>query len=82
MFAAVPCYNLKKLYQLIADDLPNPKNLLVTWREMREIMRKQQKDPNYEYDTPVPPPRERISSEQKKDIMAESIGELAPRAIA
>ena len=49
---------------------------------MREIMRKQQKDPNYEYDTPVPPPRERISSEQKKDIMAESIGELAPRAIA
>ena len=82
MFAAVPCYNLKKLYQLIADDLPNPKNLLVTWREMREIMRKQQKDPNYEYDTPVPPPRERISSEQKKDIMAESIGELAPKAIA
>ena len=49
---------------------------------MREIMKKQQKDPNYEYDTPVPPPRERMRSEQKKDIIAESIGDLAPKAIA
>ena len=33
MYAGVPCYNLKKLSQIIADDMPQPRTLLDAWRE-------------------------------------------------
>ena len=54
MFAAVPCYNLKKLAKVIADDMPRPRTLVGAWREMRDTWRRQQEDPTYQHDTPLP----------------------------
>ena len=54
MFAAVPCYNLPKLHQVVADDMPKPRTMLGAWEEMRETYRKQMEHPTYEFDTPVP----------------------------
>jgi len=54
MYVAVPCYNLKKLSNEIADDMPKPRTLLEAWREMREAWRRQQTDPDYQFDTPLP----------------------------
>ena len=54
MFAAVPCYNLPKLHQVVADDMPKPRTMLGAWKEMRETYRKQMEHPTYEFDTPVP----------------------------
>ena len=51
MYTSVPCYNLKKLHRLIAEQCPKPKTLLGAWIEMRTIYSKQLKDPSYEYDT-------------------------------
>ena len=39
MFAAVPCYNLPKLHQVVADDMPKPRTMLGAWKEMRETYR-------------------------------------------
>ena len=80
MYAGVPCYNLKKLSQIIADDMPQPRTLLDAWREMLEIQKKQMKDPTYQFDTPLP-----ASANQKSiknsDELADSIGELAPAGL-
>ena len=46
MYAGVPCYNLKKLSREIADDMPKPRTLSGAWREMREIWRRQRRDPD------------------------------------
>lgn len=81
MYAGVPCYNLKKLHEAIAHDMPQPKNVFGAWREMREIWRRQQEDPSYEYDTPVPPPADRKSVEEDGKLAA-SIGDLAPKSLA
>ena len=81
MYAGVPCYNLKKLHQAILHDMPTPKNVFGAWREMRETWKKQQQDPSYEYDTPVPPPPDRKSLEEDQRL-ASSIGDLAPKALA
>ncbi len=81
MYAGVPCYNLKNLHGAIAHDMPQPKNVFGAWREMREIWRRQQEDPSYEYDTPVPPPTDRKSVEEN-DKLAASIGDLAPKPLA
>ena len=35
MYAGVPCYNLKRLSQVIADDIPERKTLIGAWREKR-----------------------------------------------
>ena len=75
MYAGVPCYNLKKLHQALAHDMPKPKNLFGVWQEMLEIWEKQQEDPSYEYDTPVPAPEERQSVEEDMQLAA-SIGEI------
>lgn len=56
MFAGVPCYNLKKLHKAVADDMPKVRTFFGAWKEMLEIKRRQQLDPNYEFDTPVPNP--------------------------
>ena len=82
MYAAVPFYNLKKLYDVIKDDLSKPKNLLETWIEMREIYSQQKKDSKYEYDTPVPAPIIQNNSGLKISELADSIGDLAPKVIA
>jgi len=54
MYVGIPCYNLEKLSQEIADDMPEPRTLVEAWREMRETWRQQQTDPSYEFDTPLP----------------------------
>ncbi|MFP4378700.1 MAG: fatty acid desaturase [Spirochaetales bacterium] len=59
MYAAIPCYNLKKLRDEIAWDMPKQRTLLEARREMLEIYRRQQSDPSYQFDTPVPEHSER-----------------------
>ncbi|MEK9615403.1 MAG: fatty acid desaturase [Deltaproteobacteria bacterium] len=81
MFAAVPCYNLKKLYEAVAEDMPKPRTLISSWQEMLEVVKQQEADPAYEFDTPVPPQRTRKEKEQQLELEA-SIGDLAPTAIA
>jgi fatty acid desaturase len=54
MFAAVPCYNLKKLYKAVAEDMPRPRTLISSWKEMLEVVKQQETDPAYEFNTPVP----------------------------
>jgi len=76
MFAGVPCYNLKALHNEIRDDMPEPRSLLQAWREMIDTWRKQQTNPEYFYDTPVPTSS---SDQQKQTEMHASIGELAPK---
>jgi len=76
MFAAVPCYNLRKLHQTVALDMPKPRTLAGAWREMRKTWRRQQEDPNYQFDTPLPPPLDGAPAPQ--DPEAASIGDLAP----
>lgn len=80
MFAAVPCYNLRELSRRIAWDMPRPRTLVGAWREMRMVYRRQRKEPDYQYDTPVP----QLEKEQKiaQDPIAASIGDLAPKALA
>ena len=81
MFAAVPCYNLKKLYEAVAEDMPQPRTLISSWQEMLEVVKQQEADPAFEFDTPVPPQRTRKEKEQQLELEA-SIGDLAPTAIA
>jgi fatty acid desaturase len=55
MYAAVPCYNLGKLHELIKEDLPPcPRGIIATWREILAILAKQEIDPSYQYTAPVP----------------------------
>lgn len=54
MYAAVPCYNLRRLNRLIAHDLPSPKGVIGTWREIGMILRRQEKEPAYQYQHPFP----------------------------
>ena len=81
MFAAVPCYNLKKLYEAVAEDMPKPRTLISSWKEMLEVVKQQETDPAYEFETPVPPQRTRKEKKQQLELEA-SIGDLAPTAIA
>ena len=55
MFPAVPFFNLPKLHQAIADDLPpTPHGLRATWQGILEIHRQQQLDPNYTFIPELP----------------------------
>lgn len=55
MYAAVPCYNLRKLHRTIKHDLPPcPDGLIATWKQIFEIMRRQEVDPSYQYIAPLP----------------------------
>jgi fatty acid desaturase len=48
MFPAVPFYNLPRLRQAIAQDLPAaPHGLWATWKEILPIMKRQRLDPKY-----------------------------------
>ena len=83
MYAGVPCYNLKKLYREIADDVPEPRTWLGAWREMRETWKRQQTDPDYQFDTPLPPTAQQSAEATARrtdppDELETSIGELAP----
>ena len=80
MYTGVPCYNLKKLYREVADDMPEPRTLLGAWREMYETWQKQEIDPGYQFDTPLPESVKRVQ-EDTEDGLESSIGELAPRGL-
>ena len=63
MYAAVPCYNLRRLHKAIRHDLPPVSDgLVATWREIIDIMRRQHEDPTWQYRVTLPesanPPRE------------------------
>ena len=80
MYAGVPCYNLKKVCREIAQDMPKPRTLLGAWREMRGIWQRQQTDPSYQFDTPLP---ETAGSQHRSTTneLEHSIGELAPKGL-
>ena len=81
MYASVPCYNLAKLYREIADDMPKPRTVIGAWREMRETWRRQQTDPSYQYDTPLPETAGRLATADQ-DPLSASIGDLAPDVLS
>ena len=76
MFAAVPCYNLGRLYRAVAADMPKRRSLIGAWREIKETERRQKTDPSYQFDTPVPEPS-KVSHEQ--DPIGAAIGDIKPR---
>ena len=80
MYAGVPCYNLKKLYHEIAADMPEPRSLIGAWQEMRHVWQQQQTDPDYHFDTPLPPTAKSVRTD-KPDALEGSIGELAPEGL-
>ena len=80
MYAAVPCYNLKQLHHSVAEDMPEPRTLVGAWKEMRETWKCQQADPSYAFDTPVPTGMQ--TRDAQADLLAASIGDLAPRSLA
>ena len=79
MFAAVPCYHLPRLSEVIAADMPTPRTLWGAWREMREVWRRQQTEPDYQFDTPLP--SKRGDGTTTSDPLSASIGEIAPQAL-
>ena len=55
MFPMVPSYNLKKLHELIKDQLPEPKyGLIDAYREIIPAIIKQSRDPNYKIPVKIP----------------------------
>jgi fatty acid desaturase len=55
MYAAVPCYNLSKLHDLIKSDLPpSPMGLYAIWKKIIEILKLQAADPKYQYVAELP----------------------------
>lgn len=81
MYAGVPCYRLKQLHREVAADMPKPRTLIGAWREMRATWRKQQTDPAYQFDTPLPATAGRTAQTDQR-ALEQSIGDLAPEALA
>ena len=81
MYAGVPCYNLKKLHAEVKDDMPVPRTLTGAWREMLDIWRIQQSDPDYAFDTPLPSTA-KTSRRSPSDEAEASIGDLAPKGLS
>ena len=86
MYAGVPCYNLRKLRQAIESDLPVAKNAIAAFRELRATWKRQQTEPAYQYDTPLPPTANpgHVDAQASKqdDDLSTSIGDLAPAVLA
>ena len=80
MYAGVPCYNLKKLHKAISHDVPEPRTLFGAWREMFHIWGRQQEDPGYQFDTPLPATAQR-TREDPQDELDRSIADLAPEGL-
>ena len=78
MFAAVPCYRLRKLHQAVAADMPRPRTLIGAWAEMRKIWKQQKADPAYQFETPLPKPRQVAGRDKKLEA---AIGDLLPRSM-
>ena len=57
MYAAVPCYRLGKLHRMIKHDMPYcTRGLRETWTQIAEILKRQEKDPDYQYVPELPTP--------------------------
>jgi fatty acid desaturase len=55
MYAAVPCYNLKRLHEEIKHDLPAcPDGLVMAWREIAMIQKRQEAEPTYQFEPRLP----------------------------
>ena len=55
MYAAVPFYNLAELHELIRDDLPDcPRGVSGTWAQVIPILRRQQREPGYQFVPELP----------------------------
>jgi len=80
MYAAVPCYNLKKLHQELKHDMPELRTLSSAWSEMRATWRRQKTEPDYAFDTPVPKPNSKPVDCDKE--LADSVGDLVNKEIA
>ena len=78
MFAAVPCYNIRRLSKAVAADMPHPRTLMGAWREMRQAWKKQRVDPAYQYETPLP--KRRQEGTGNRDPLEGSIGDLSPKS--
>ena len=80
MYAGVPCYNLKKLGAVIQNDLPKPRSLISAWKEMRYAWKRQQNEPEFQFDTPVPE-NNLTKNPSTETGLNDSIGELEPQSI-
>jgi fatty acid desaturase len=61
MFAAVPCYNLKRLHAAVKYDVPPaPDGLVAVWRHIVSVLRRQAKEPQYQYVAELPPTANRL----------------------
>ena len=80
MYAGVPCYNLKALHEEVKADMPEPRSLRGAWREMLETWDRQQEDPDFQFDTPLP---DTAKSRRNRagDAEEASIGDLAPKGL-
>ena len=69
--------------EAVLQGLPSvpPRTLIGAWREMRATWRKQQIDPAYQFDTPLPATAGRIAQTDQR-ALEQSIGDLAPEALA
>ncbi len=81
MYAGIPCYNLRALHQEVKDDMPEPRTLVGAWREMLEIWERQKTEPDYQFDTPLPPTA-RTERRRQASRDEASIGDLAPKGLA
>ena len=61
--------------------MPKPRTIIEAWKEMREIWRKQQNNPEYQFDTSVPTTM-KTNYKVSEDQLECSIGDLAPKSLA
>ena len=55
MYAAVPFYHLAELHRLVRADMPAPaRGVLGTWRQILPILRRQQREPGYQFVPELP----------------------------
>ena len=80
MYAGVPCYNLKKVSAVIKNDLPKPRPLIGAWKEMRYTWRRQQKEPEFQFDTPLPE-NNFLEKPSPETGLNDSIGDLEPKTL-
>ena len=55
MYAAVPCYNLRKMHETIKHEMPEcTVGLYATWKEIISILKAQKADPTYQHSPELP----------------------------
>ena len=71
---------------MIEFDLPVAKNAIAAFREMRATWKRQQTEPGYQYDTPLPPTANPGHADaaglNQDDDLSTSIGDLAPAVLS